>query len=61
MNSLMNKNNNNFMARFNEFAKQMQGKDPDAILQQKLQSGEIKQEDVNGAVNLLKMLGLIKP
>ena len=39
----------NMMQRFQQFMSQMQGKDPNAIIQEKMRSGEITQEQYNRA------------
>ena len=39
----------NFWQRFQQFRNGMQGKDPNAIIQEKMQSGEITQEQYNQA------------
>ena len=39
----------NFWQRFQQFRSDMQGKDPNAIIQEKMQSGEITQEQYNRA------------
>ena len=39
----------NMMQRFQQFMGQMQGKDPNAIIQEMMQSGKITQEQYNQA------------
>lgn len=39
----------NFWQRFQQFLSEMQGKDPNAIIQEKMRSGEISQEQYNQA------------
>ena len=39
----------NMMQQFQQFMNQMRGKDPNAIIQEKMRSGEITQEQYNRA------------
>ena len=39
----------NMMQQFTQFMNQMRGKDPNAIIQEKMRSGEITQEQYNRA------------
>lgn len=39
----------NFWQRFQQFRSEMQGKDPNAIIQEMMQSGKISQEQYNQA------------
>lgn len=39
----------NFWQRFQQFRSEMQGKDPNAIIQEKMRSGEITQDQYNQA------------
>ena len=41
----------NMLQKFQEFREQMQGKDPNAMIQQMMQSGQITQEQYNQARN----------
>ncbi len=47
-----NGNNNDLLRQFAEFKKSIQGKDPNAMLQQLLNSGRFTQEDVEKARKL---------
>lgn len=47
-----NGNNNDLLRQFAEFKKSIQGKDPNAMLQQLLNSGRFSQEDVEKARKL---------
>lgn len=42
-------NNNMLMMQFNQFMQQMRGQDPNAILNQLMQSGKINQQQLNQA------------
>lgn len=42
-------NNNILMMQFNQFMQQMRGQDPNAILNQLMQSGKINQQQLNQA------------
>ena len=62
-----NKNNGFDLQGFMQFAKQMKGKDPNAVLQQMANSGKYTQEQINNAktqgesiCQMLKGLGMIK-
>lgn len=48
--------NQNMMQRFQQFMSQMQGKDPNAIIQEMMQSGRITQEQYNQARNQAQQL-----
>lgn len=50
------KGNNNILQRFNEFRKQMEGKDPNEVLNNLLVSGQVTQEQVQQAVAQAKQL-----
>lgn len=60
--------NNGFnIQEFMKFAQQMKGKDPNQMLQQMMDNGQITQEQLNNATSqaqeicqMLKMTGLIK-
>lgn len=47
LSALMNQQNNPMEQQFLQFMQQMQGKDPNAIIQQMLQSGQISQQQLN--------------
>ena len=48
--------NNPMMMQFNQFMQQMRGQDPNAILNQLLQSGRISQQQLNQAHQQAKNL-----
>lgn len=60
-NNLFNQfgNNNNMMKQFEEFKKNFQG-DPQAIVQQMLNSGRITQDQLNQLHAMAQQYGLIK-
>ena len=45
----MNRQPMNFWQRFQQFRSEMQGKDPNALIQEMMQSGKITQEQYNQA------------
>ena len=50
------KGNNNILQRFNEFRNQMQGKDPNEVLNNLISSGQVTNEQVQQAVSQAKQL-----
>lgn len=57
MNPLVNNGQNlNLINRFYEFQKQMQGKDPEKIIKDMMNSGQISKQDLDKAVNTAKQL-----
>ena len=53
---MINMFNNPIMVQFNQFMQQMRGQDPNAILNQLLQSGKISQQQINEAHKQAKQL-----
>lgn len=57
MNPLLSNNNNmGIIGKFMEFQKKMQGKDPDKIIKEMLNSGQITQDQLDNAVNTARQL-----
>lgn len=52
----MPNNPNNLMMQFNQFMQQMRGQNPNAILNQLLQSGRVSQQQLNEAHKIAKNL-----
>ena len=50
------KGNNNILQRFNDFRNQMRGKDPQAVLNNLISSGQVSTEQVEKAVSQAKQL-----
>ena len=60
MNPLMNNNNSNsnmsIIGKFMEFQKKMQGQNPDKIIKEMLNSGQITQDQLYNAVKTARQL-----
>ena len=57
MNPLVNnQNNSNIFQEFANFKKQMEGKNPNEVLNQLVQSGQVSKEQLESAVNTAKTL-----
>lgn len=57
MNPLLSNNNNmGIIGKFMEFQKKMQGQDPEKIINEMLNSGQITQEQLDNAVNTARQL-----
>lgn len=56
MNPLANNQNQSLMSKFTEFQKFMQGKNPDDMIKQMLNSGQISQAEYEQAVEKAKEL-----
>lgn len=56
MNPLLNNQNQSLMSKFTEFQKFMQGKNPDDMIKQMLNSGQISQAEYDQAVEKAKEL-----
>lgn len=56
MNPLMSNNNMGIIGKFMEFQKKLQGQDPDKIIKEMLNSGQITQEQLDSAVSTARQL-----
>ena len=56
---LGNLGNNNLMQQFNQFKNSFKG-NPQQVVQNMLNSGQISQDQVNKAVQMAKQLGMMK-
>lgn len=56
INNQNNTNNRNIFQEFANFKKQMEGKNPEEVLNQLIQSGQVSKEQMESAVNTAKQL-----